>query len=727
MALSVKITKKELRFSGDRERHNVVVSGPAEIFDRAFKRFLFLHGLNYTGHKENHAIWSGRPAIGAPPLYLAALLAHTRRARMNRDTREMLAQATSERERDDDLRHIFSPDKALTAGAQALMVRAGSQDFLANCDADNTARIMLLEGAGWIPLPRVTDRIAMAFGTRPYFTRDPFIAANLEPFMDEKARQALSRNMRRAQEMIALSKSQEAPVGFDIPSPDGVDYLPFQKGGIARVSESGQSAIIADEMGLGKTIQGIGIVNARPGIRNVLVFCQANMRLKWVREIEKWKTDPDLTVSHAEGSKWPDTNIVVINYDIAPRHLAQIHDRQWDIVIADEAHNLKNENAVRTKAILGDLMTDDNSDMVPLAPGGQLVHLTGTPKPNRVSELWPLLTSTRPDLWGQGPEARQIFINRYEPPKLVKRKFQKNGREFERIIPLPGDPRHELELQLRLRGSGSFIRRLKRETDLPPKFRTPIEMPMRLSAQDKAALREAEADLADIIARANDHEPLPGQSREAGFLIDVIGRLSPDSPEFQEIARVRRNLGIIKAPLAARFILDELMQDKHLDPENQRKTVVFAHHKDVISTIAELAEAQIPGGVLVYDGSLSHKKRQAHIDRFHEDPQARLFIMSLAGATGITLTASHRMRVVEPDWSPSNMVQIEDRIWRIGQEKSCDIGYLFVPESLDTKMGLALIAKMETDERTINTLGFRGMKDEPVRSASSEPMLPGVA
>jgi SNF2 family DNA or RNA helicase len=76
--------------------------------------------------------------------------------------------------------------------------------------------------------------------------------------------------------------------------------------------------------------------------------------------------------------------------------------------------------------------------------------------------------------------------------------------------------------------------------------------------------------------------------------------------------------------------------------------------------------------------------------------------MSLSGATGITLTAASRLRVVEMDWSPSNMIQIEDRIWRIGQQKTCHIGYLFIPESLDVSIGNAIVKKMETDERTLN-------------------------
>ena len=491
--------------------------------------------------------------------------------------------------------------------------------------------------------------------------------------------------------------------------------MDFQKGGIQMVVDSGKGAIIADDMGLGKTIQGIGVLNGRPDAKRVIIFCQANMKLKWCREVDKWKINQDLSVSYAEGKTFPDTDIVVINYDIAQKNIDNIRAIKWDLVLTDEAHNLKNPEAQRTQAILGDLESFEGLGPIPMTPTGQLVHLTGTPKPNRVAELWPLLTSSRPDIWGRGPEARQAFLNRYEPPFLIQRevpsKFS-NGKPRTIIVPLNGKPIRELELQMRMRGSGSFVRRLKRDTDLPPKMRTPIEMPFRLSKEDQDLLKQAEADLDEIHDRIRGRRLAPGETRPAREVIDVISGMAPGSPHFSEIARVRKNLGVLKAPHAGRFIIDELHDDKELPDDLRRKTVVFAHHKEVIRKIAEMAEAEFPGGVLVYDGSSkgNAQQAQAKVDRFQENPKARLFVMSLSGATGITLTAAHRMRVVEPDWSPSNMTQIEDRIWRIGQEQPCDIGYLFVPNSLDVKMGLALHAKMETDERAINTMTFRGMK-----------------
>ena len=924
MALRVNIKKKDPRFKGDLPRYHAVVSGPIETMTDKLRRFLELQGLSPLREEDGTSIWSSPPAIGGPPVYLVPLLKHRFGIESTREARGMATQAFSQSLPEDGLERFIGQTSGVAPGRRALTVGAAREDLVVNCDADHLARCQALEAAGWLPIEDPPPALAKRLGTRPYRTRDPFVAGNLEGFMTEKARERLKEMTRQAAENIKISKSQDAPPDFDIPVPDGLDYLPFQKTGIQQIARSGKSGIIADDMGLGKaqpldariltpdgwrrmgeirvgdlvtgsdgrptrvagvypqgerdvfqvifsdgamteccdehlwaveesdasgavapailslaqmrtrlasgaklriplisppkprgmdlvarilpiserqpdghlvvrlsdhramkllqdevralggtagsesgasllrvhlpksvdpdaidaparilshvhpvgvkpvqciavddpdhlyvtddyivthnTVQGIGLLNARPDARDVLVICQANMRIKWTREIEKWKVDQDLTVGYAEGVKFPETNVVVINYDILQKNIDHLRKRKWNIILADEAHNMKNEEAQRTKAVLGDLLDLDGEKMLPMADRGQLVHLTGTPKPNRVSELWPLLTSSRPDLWGRGPKAREIFLSRYQPPFLIKKKQRRGNREVEMIIPMAGKPTRETELQLRLRGSGSFIRRLKRDTDLPPKFRTPLEIPIRLSREEKELLREAEADLEALVGRVSRADVRTGEAREAGAIIDAISLIDPDTPNFNELARVRRNLGLVKASHCARFILDELAEEKEMSPENRTKTVVFAHHKEVVRIIHEEAEKYEPGSFLVYDGSVKPRERQSIIDRFQEDEKVRGIIITLAGATGITLTAAGRMRVVEPDWSPSNLVQIEDRIWRIGQERNVDIGYLSMAGTLDARIGNALVSKMESDERAINTISFKHQK-----------------
>lgn len=717
MPLKVNLKTAPARFTGDKPTSNTVVSGPSETFSKGLRRILEIHGVEPFKSEGGFQIWSSRPTIGGPDACLAEYIIRRHHVSPTPETRKILQAAFDAVEDEDGLEAFLGRRKGRSVGRDPLIVKSGSLDFVANCDAENTTRCAALEAAGWLPIEDPNEKLRASFGTQPYKTRDPFVAEVLRHRMTPQAERLLNQQLSSAGQAIKLSKSHVAPAEFNVLAPDGQSYLPFQAGGIHALSGA-RSGIIADDMGLGKTIQGVGLINARTDLENVLVICQANMKLKWKSEIEKWRLDDALDVGVASGKTVPTDPIVVINYDILSENEQKLRARAWDMIICDEAHNLKNEEALRTRAVLGDLLDEEGAEMLPLADGGQLVHLSGTPRPNRTSEMWPLLTSTRPDLWGKGPKAREVFINRYQPPVLIKKSFTKGNRTFERIIPMAGKPRRETELQLRLRGSGSFIRRLKRDLDLPPKFRTPLELPFRLSREEKEALRDIETDMQDLIGRVSGAEIKVGDARLAGAVIDTITRIDPDSPDITEMSRVRRNLGILKAPHCARFIIDELEEEEQLAPELRTKTVVFAHHREVIDVIMAEAEKRMKGAFLRYDGTLStDKKRQAAVDRFQEDDTVRAMVISLAGATGITLVKSARMRVVEPDWKPANMVQIEDRIWRIGQERNVDIGYLSVPGSMDARIGNALIEKMESDERAINEITFRHDADKPSAEA----------
>jgi SWI/SNF-related matrix-associated actin-dependent regulator 1 of chromatin subfamily A len=675
-------------------------------------RAMELQGLAPMVDNDGLIVWSSMPQIGGAPYYFAHMMANTYGAQIAQNCRKQAMDVVSKREERDGIDHILGSNGALPAGRMALQVISSKTDFAVNCDEEDQNRREFLEAAGWLPIKNMNPRIAAKLGTQPYRTRDPFIAGNLEAFMSEPAKKLMRQKLKEAGANIKASKSHTDEGAMDVPAPDGLGFFPFQRKGITMAVESPGGTIIADDMGLGKTMQGIGVINAKPEAKRILVISQANMRIKWGQEIEKWKVDPDKTVGVAESSNFPDTDVCVINYDILSKNIAAIRAVDWDIIICDEAHNLKNPEAQRTQAVLGDLLGDTGVQPIPLSENGCMVHLTGTPKPNRIDELWPLISSTRPDIWGSGPEDAQIFRNRYCPPVLIKKQMPskyKGGKPREIIIPMPGKPIRETELHLRLRGSGSFVRRMKRDNpDLPPKFRTPLDIPVRLSKEEKEALRSVEFDLQEMLDKTKGGKVREGETTMAGAVISQITQMNPDTPAFHEMARVRRNLGLIKAPHCAKFILDELEAEKDFAPENRTKTVVFAHHKDVIKVIKAEADKRMKGAFLVYDGSVgSAKKKQDLVDRFQTDDKIRGMIISLSGNSGITLTEAARMRVVEPDWSPSNMIQIEDRIWRIGQMKNVDIGYMSVAGTLDARIGMAIAAKMETDEKSINSISFQ--------------------
>ena len=77
------------------------------------------------------------------------------------------------------------------------------------------------------------------------------------------------------------------------------------------------------------------------------------------------------------------------------------------------------------------------------------------------------------------------------------------------------------------------------------------------------------------------------------------------------------------------------------------------------------------------DGTVSQTDRSNNVDRFQNDPELLVALLSItAAAVGITLTAASTVVFAELHWTPALMVQAEDRAHRISQRSSVNCHYL---------------------------------------------------
>lgn len=505
------------------------------------------------------------------------------------------------------------------------------------------------------------------------------------------------------------------------------------------------------------TVQGIAYSNARPELSRILVVSKANMKMGWKTSFERFGDRPhnpfiiegaSTVIRDAKtGEETPATprqevlvpnnlsgplpegsvDLVIINYDILLHHEKFIRETTWDLVILDEVHSVSNEEAIRTRVLFGDLKDRfRRPERVRLSKGGVIIGLSGTPHPV-VERMWPVLSSLRPDLFGTGPRAKRIFINRYAPPTL----FRRGG--VGKIMSIPGRPMREAELNRRLRGSGFMTRRLKADMAdlLPPKSRAAIELPFTLTPDEVRELSILDGEIEKVADGVGLRTALSGMTgtmtREgrAEAIIDVVRGLHPKSPEFHEISRLRSRIGQIKAPYVAQYIIEESEGEDDLPAETRPKTVIFAHHKAVISVIKAELDRAYPGQTIVYDGSVTSDKKRFDLERrFQTDDRIRFFLMSLSGASGITLTRANRLYMAEMDWDPTNLPQIEDRIWRMTQEQPCFIGYFMIPNSLDVQMGNRLIQRMQDNRLIYDRVDIKSVnksvKSSRARSLTSD-------
>lgn len=480
---------------------------------------------------------------------------------------------------------------------------------------------------------------------RQWYTDDAVIAARLAAYCDESA----APHVRGLAEDRKASRATTVADDIDLPCPEGLEYLPFQRAGIAYALDR-ENVLFGDEMGLGKTIQAIGVINADETIGRVLVICPASLKRNWLRELTRWLTRP-LTVGIATSSLLLPADIVILNYDILRQHEQYLKQQRYDLLIADEAHLLKNSATIRAKHTFA-------------VKARRKLALTGTPIVNRPIEAYSLLNWLDRERWHSKAE----FQRRYT------------------VWGSPNEGRNLPELQDILR-STLMVRRLKADVlrELPPKRRqifeleTPDEIKMLLRQEDDLAARVFETGGTD--------------SGLEGALLKLKPGFGAD---FTELSRIRHETAVAKIPFVARHVAELL------DDEGVPKVVVFAHHLDVLRALhRELA----PYGAVVLTGETSLDDRQRAVDRFQHDDTARVFVASiLAAGVGLTLTAADTVVFAELDWVPGNLKQAEDRCHRIGSEvhESILCRYLVFEESLDARIGHTVAEKLRVIEQALD-------------------------
>jgi SNF2 family DNA or RNA helicase len=166
-------------------------------------------------------------------------------------------------------------------------------------------------------------------------------------------------------------------------------------------------AILADEVGLGKTIEAGLILKEyliRGLVKKVLILVPSSLVIQWVRELQQKFT----INAWAQKNKysWTDYDIVVSSIDTAKRdvHRDTVLAQDWDLVIVDEAHKLKNRKS-------------KNWELINTLRKKYLLLLTATPVQNDMKELYNLITLLKPGQLGSQNDYSSTFMETKRLPK----------------------------------------------------------------------------------------------------------------------------------------------------------------------------------------------------------------------------------------------------------------------------------------------------------------------
>jgi hypothetical protein len=479
------------------------------------------------------------------------------------------------------------------------------------------------------------------------------------------------------------------------------------------------------------TVQAIGVHNARP-CSSVLIICPASLKVNWSREWKRWDVY-GLTVGIAmsiprreplyeeDGERmrnpdtgapmsrtwtehqWPDTDVVIINYDVLETYDDQIKAKHWDLVICDEAHLLKTETTVRSVCVFGGMRkvkvtmrngkTRTTKVRVPPIMATCYLFLTGTPILSKPIELWTIVKACDPHGLGKSWERyTDEYCGAFE---------EAIGDTMRRVT----DGASNLDRLNRLLRERFMVRRSKTTVlkELPPKTRELITLPAdkleKPVKKETTAFDNALASFETMMGVENTNPfryidelcaklqaALDAQNSEEPNWAAAVQTLSaPEQIMFTEMSEAREEVALAKVPLVAEHVRSLV--------ECEEPVILFAYHKSVVDALYErLTKSGLRVGVIT--GKVPPNKRQAVVDKFQDGELDVVIGNILAMGVGFTMTRARFVVFAELDWVPALIEQAEDRAWRNGQLNAVVVQHLVVDGSIEAMMAIRLLEKM---------------------------------
>ncbi len=402
---------------------------------------------------------------------------------------------------------------------------------------------------------------------------------------------------------------------------------------------------LADDMGVGKTAQVLGLLETRRELRAKgeldkpsLVIVPKSLIFNWKREVERFT--PQLDVLDFTGidrhrNNFADYDLILTTYGTLRRDAHRLKDTVFDYVILDEAQAVKNAGTESAKAVR-------------LLRGDHRLALSGTPVENHLGELWALFQFLNPGILG----ASSVF-------QLDDGAMRNPNEESRKLLA------HALR--------PFILRRTKEQVakELPPKIEQTIYCEM--EPRQRTLYNDLRQHYRDSLLNKIDSD---GVAKSKIQVLEALLRLRQAAchpglidPKFLKDDSAKLDVLLDQ--------LREILDEGH-------KALVFSQFTSLFAILC--TRLKISGTEYEYlDGKT--RDRQTRVERFQNDPECRLFLISLkAGGLGLNLTAADYVFILDPWWNPAVEAQAVDRAHRIGQARQIFAYRLIARDTVEEKV-----------------------------------------
>ncbi|KAH7888749.1 SNF2 family N-terminal domain-containing protein [Phlebopus sp. FC_14] len=546
--------------------------------------------------------------------------------------------------------------------------------------------------------------------------------------------------------------------------PEGVTLKDYQLLGVNwlyLLYRKEYSCILADEMGLGKTIQVISFfahMKERGNVGPHLVVVPSSTLENWCREFARFAPSISVQTYYAGKEERPalrqtlaDTQrclskngtgweVLVTTYNLAQ---GDEKDRkffrriEWDSIVFDEGHVLKNFQSQRYQALLK-------------FEARWRLLLTGTPLQNNLQELVSLLNFILPNLLGETMDSLRAIFKTKGDAKLTLLSQERISRAKKMMTPFVLRRRKDQVLtdlplkteriewcemtELQRSIYNDTLRRSRKtilETDgttsstsgtSTPNNNGKLTKKKTKASRPKDKYAENSSNVLMDLRKAASH-PMLFRKLYTDQLLTSITKVLLKEPDFKKrgavFQYVKEDMEVMTDSELQFFCQGYKSTRKYLQDEEcylnagkvtvllrlleeyaaeERKVLIFSQFTqilDILQAVLKLRNIKY----LMLTGSTAVDVRQSLVDEFTEDESIPVFLLSTkAGGMGINLTAASVVIMFDQDFNPHNDRQAQDRAYRIGQKRDVDVVKLITRATIEEDMLRLGETKLALDE-----------------------------
>ena len=442
------------------------------------------------------------------------------------------------------------------------------------------------------------------------------------------------------------------------------------------------SAILADEVGLGKTIEAGLIMKellVRGLAKKIMILVPAPLVEQWKNEMfEKFAIE----VTDIKSEGWEQASVLISSISLASRSKekkSQLQNQEFDLVIVDEAHCLKNHHTGMYKFVYS--LKRKNT-----------ILMSATPIQNDLRELFNLVNIIKPGYL----KSRRVFRSQY----MENRYTPKNIAKLKSLL---------ADVMVRNRRSNTLVELPRRQI-----FSTEVELTM----EEKQFHNDLVSFCRDIYREYIKGNISVGwdQTQVDLIVLLLMSLLKQNTSSHRSAIRTLkyRMLPKLEKEYERDLCLALIRQGERIEISSKQTVIMeqiqstkdqFIVYTEYLETIRMLEENMSKRGIAVntYHGSLNAKEKEKALFDFRNG-RTQVLISSESGGQGLNLQFCHNLINYDLPWNPMKIEQRIGRIHRFGQTEHVNIHSFPVKGTIDEYLIYILASKLNLFESVIGEL-----------------------